>query len=305
MLAITVETENGHRHRRVTSEELAGLVRRIGGEGDKFLIAQRLPDLPDVFIQVLHRAGGDYTLEYRDGSPERHFQAMLDEPEPVIAAMTGWARPTPDWNAGPSWERLDFGSPAPVPPLDLGEEDRSLLETRIRDSIVGGYQARAQLAELAEDYLVSGDSRPVSPDQAWQLVDRLWLERLEEQAAWDGETDPERLTRAFAVLEASGITARENFTCCRTCGQAEIGGAGSPEAHGFVYFHSQCTDSAASGDELMLLYGGFDGSPESTASVGREVVAALEQSGLSVEWDGDPSKAVTIAPLDWRKRLEG
>ncbi|MFE5029247.1 DUF6891 domain-containing protein [Streptomyces sp. NPDC056656] len=305
MLAITVETENGRRHRRVTSEELAGLVRRIGGEGDEFLIVQRLPDLPDVFIQVLHRAGGDYTLEYRDGSSEQHFQATFDGPEPVIAAMTGWARPTPDWSAGPSWERLDFGSPVPVPPLDLGEEDRSLLETRIRDSIVGGYQTRAQLAELAEDYLVSGDSRPVSPEQARQLADRMWLDRVEEQAAWSGETDPERLTRAFAVLEATGITARENFTCCRTCGQADIGGAGSPDARGFVYFHSQCTDSAASGDGLMLLYGGFDGSPQSTASIGREVVAALAQAGLSVEWDGDPSKAVTITPLGWCKRLEG
>jgi hypothetical protein len=53
------------------------------------------------------------------------------------------------------------------------------------------------------------------------------------------------------------------------------------------------------------LYGGFDGSPETTASVGRAAVAALEQSGLSVEWDGDPGQAITVAPLNWRKRLVG
>ncbi|WP_346130702.1 hypothetical protein [Lentzea roselyniae] len=29
-------------------EELAALVRRIGGEGDRFLVVQRIPDLPDV-----------------------------------------------------------------------------------------------------------------------------------------------------------------------------------------------------------------------------------------------------------------
>jgi hypothetical protein len=104
---------------------------------------------------------------------------------------------------------------------------------------------------------------------------------------------------------AAGITARENFTCCRSCGQSEIGGAGSPVARGFVYFHSQCTDAAASGHGLTLLYGGFDGSPETTASVGRAAVAALEQSGLSVEWDDDPGQAITVAPLNWRKRLVG
>ena len=42
-------------------------------------------------------------------------------------------------------------------------------------------------------------------------MDRLWGERLAEQAGWEGETDPERLTRAFAALDAAGITARENL----------------------------------------------------------------------------------------------
>ncbi|MFG2717723.1 DUF6891 domain-containing protein [Streptomyces sp. NPDC048416] len=308
MLAITVDTESGRRHSRVTAEALAGLVRRIGGEDDKFLVAQRIPDLPDVFIQVWHEAGGPYTLEYRDGAADRHFRAMLDAAEPVITAMTGWARATTGWHAGPDWQRLDFEVPAPVPPLDLSEEDRTLLETRIREVILGGYATRAELAELAEDYLVSGDFRPVSPEQARQLADRLWLERVAEQAAWDEEgeeTDPERLSRAFAALESAGLTARENFTCCRSCGQAEIGGAGSPDARGFVYFHSQSTDAAALGHGLTLMYGGFDGSEETTASVGRETVAALERCGLSVEWDGDPGQAITVTPLNWRKRLEG
>ncbi|MFF4182777.1 DUF6891 domain-containing protein [Streptomyces sp. NPDC001691] len=307
MLAITVETENGQRHSRATAEQLAALVHRIGAEGDRFLVVQRIPDLPDVFLQVWHDATSDgYRLEHRDGAADRHFGTTLDGPEPVIAAMTGWARARDDWGAGLEWERLDFENPAPVPPLELGEEERGLLETRVREVIKGGYATRAQWAELAEDYLVSGDSRPVSPQQARQLVDRMWLERVAEQSAWaDEETDPERLGRAFAALEKAGLTARENFTCCRPCGQAEIGGAGSPDARGFVYFHSQATDAAASGHGLTLLYGGFDGSPDTTASVGREVVAALERCGLSVEWDGDPGKAITVIPLDWRKRLFG
>ncbi|MFD7335510.1 DUF6891 domain-containing protein [Streptomyces violascens] len=306
MLAITVETENGQRRTRATAGQLAGLVRRIGGEGDRFLVVQRIPDLPDVFVQVWHDAGGAYTLEYRDGGPDRHFGTTLEGPAPVIAAMTGWARAREDWNAGLDWERLDLELPAPVPPLELDDEDRGLLATRIREVIVGGYATREELAELAEDYLVTADSRPVSPEQARELTDRMWLERVAEQAAWvEEETDPERITRAFAVLEAAGLTAREHFTCCRSCGQSEIGGAGAPGARGFVYFHSQSTDAAAAGHGLTLHYGGFDGSPDTTASVGREAVAALERCGLSVEWDGDPGQAITVTPLDWRKRLVG
>lgn len=305
MLEIVVKTENCERHVHVSAEELAGLVRRIGGDGDRFLVVQRIPDLPDVFAQVWHEAGGDYTLEYRDGAFDRHFQAMVDGPEVVSAAITGWARQETGWDSGPAWSLLDMGPAREVPPLDLGENERGELEKRVREVLVGGYASRVELAELAEEYLVTNDRRPVSPEQARALADRLWLERVAEQAEWRGETDPERLTRAFTALQDAGITARENFTCCRSCGESEIGGEGAPDARGFVYFHTQCTDSAAAGHGLTLLHGGFDGSSETTAAIGHEVVAALEAVGLHAEWDHDSGRAITVTPLDWRRRLVG
>ncbi|MFF3442217.1 DUF6891 domain-containing protein [Streptosporangium sp. NPDC002721] len=305
MLAITVLTEGGHRHVRASAGKLAELVDRLGGQDDRFLVVQRIPDLPEVFVQVWHENGGDYTLEHRDGAPDRHFQAVFDRPEPVIAAMTRWALSEDGWDSEASWTPLDLNPPEPPPPPELDEDERKALDARLREVIVGGYATRAQLAEIAQDHLVSGDHRPVSPEQARLLVDRMWLERVEEQASWEGETDPERLSRAFNALEATGITARENFTCCRTCGQAEIAATGSPNARGYVYFHSGCTDSAAAGHGLTLLYGGFDGSPDTTASIGREVAAALGETGLPVEWNGDPARAITVVPLDWRRRLVG
>ncbi|MFB8061768.1 hypothetical protein ACFC6U_37145, partial [Kitasatospora purpeofusca] len=55
---IVVKTENWERHVRVSAENLADLVRRIGADGDRFLVVQRVPDLPDVFTQVWHESGG-------------------------------------------------------------------------------------------------------------------------------------------------------------------------------------------------------------------------------------------------------
>ncbi|SEM42858.1 DUF6891 domain-containing protein [Streptacidiphilus jiangxiensis] len=305
MLEIVVTTENRERHVRVSAEELAGLVRRIGGDGDRFLVVHRVPDLPDVFVQVWHEAGGVYRLEHRDGAADRHFLSMVDAPEAVTAAMAGWARQEAEWDAGPSWFPLDLGPVPEVPPLALDQEERAELERRVREVLVGGYASRAQLAELAEDYLVTKDRRPVSRAQAAVLADRLWLERVAEQSSWAGETDPERLTRAFAALQESGITARENFTCCRSCGQSEIGAEGGPGARGFVYFHTQGTDAAAAGRGLTLYYGGFDGSSETTEAVGHEVVAALAAVDLPTRWDGSPDQAITVTPLDWRRRLIG
>ena len=305
MLEIKVETENWQHHVRVSAEELDGLVRRIGGDGDRFLVVQRIPDLPDVFAQVWHQAGGAYTVEHRDGAADRHFQATAATPEAVATALTGWARRQPGWDQDLTWSRHEMGPVQDVPPLDLPDDERAEVEERVRETLAGGYATRAELAELAEDYLITDDRRPVSHEQAIALADRLWLERVAEQATWQGETDPERLTRAFTALQESGITARENFACCRNCGESEIGAAGDPDARGYVFFHSQCTDSAAAGHGLMLLYGGFDGSSETTEAIGHEIVAALEAVGLHTEWDGDPGRAITVTPLDWRRRLVG
>ncbi|MEY9876987.1 hypothetical protein ABH931_006509 [Streptacidiphilus sp. MAP12-33] len=305
MLEVVVKTEKRGRLVRVSAEGLADLVRRIGGDGDRFLVVHPIPDLPDVFVQVWHEAGGDYTLEHRDGSVDRHFLAKPDGAEAVISAMTGWARREAGWDAGLDWAPLDLGPVTEVPPLDLGEGEREELEQQVREVLVGGYSNRARLTELAEDYLVTKERRPVSPAQARALADRLWLERVAEQATWQGETDPERLTRAFAALEASGITARENFTCCRSCGQSEIGAEAGPDARGFVYFHSQSTGSAACGRGLTLHYGGFDNSSETTTAIGHEIVSALTAVGLPTEWNHDPGRAITVTPLEWRRRLIG
>ncbi|MFJ6619215.1 DUF6891 domain-containing protein [Kitasatospora sp. NPDC091335] len=305
MLAIAVQ-RNETRHLRVTADELAGMVRRIGAPDDRFLVVERIPDLPDVYVQVWHADGEDYTLEHRDGSGERHFEVSLSDPERVAEVMTGWARGAVGWDDGLDWQPLDLGpAPEAVPALDLDAGERRDVEERLRLTLACGYTDRARLAEQAEEHLVSGDRRPLSRPQAEQLADRLWLERVGEQTGWVGETDPERLTRAFAALEAAGITAREDFSCCRSCGEAEIGAAGASGARGFVYFHSQSTESAALGRGLSLLYGGFDGSPETTVAVGHEVVAALAAAGLPTVWNGAPSQAIKIRPLLWRRRLGG
>ncbi|WP_030765590.1 DUF6891 domain-containing protein [Streptomyces sp. NRRL F-2664] len=307
MPAIRIHTERGEAYDRPALATLSELVGRIGADGDHFVIAEPLTADPDGhFMQVWHDRGADYQVEYRDGSPDRHFQVFLSSAAEVVAVMVRWARREEGWDAGPAWERLDF-PPAPaaagVPALDPSVE-RELADV-VRGRLRCGYDGRDELAEAAEDYLVDGGVRPVSRRRAARLVDRLWRERVAEQAGWTGTTDPERVTRAFAVLEASGITARENFTCCRGCGLGEIGAEGAEDARGFVFFHAQATEGVAAGGDLYLMYGGFEADESLTVSVGREVVAALEAEGLVCAWGGSPREAIRVTGLDWRKRLTG
>ncbi|WP_043682206.1 DUF6891 domain-containing protein [Streptomyces xylophagus] len=302
-LDIKVETENGRTYTRVSAVRLRELVARIGGADDRFLVVQRIPDLPDVFAQVWHEEGGDYRLEHRL-SEDRFYGTNLTDPVRVAELLTGWARQAAgaEWAAGVVWEPVDLGPREDVP--ELPDEVREKVEERVRTRLRCGYDSRKVLTEIAEEWLVDGDERPVSRAQAARVVDRLWLEQVAEQAGWEGVTDPDRLTRAFEALDASGITARENFACCRGCGLAEIG-AEREGARGFVFFHQQVTEHAVEGYGLALHYGGFDGSAGTTTAVGHEVLAALRAAGLSADWDGNPDKAIDVKPLTWHKRLVG
>ncbi|MFJ3301900.1 DUF6891 domain-containing protein [Streptomyces sp. NPDC086549] len=314
VLAVKAETENWQTHTRISVPGLRELVERIGGTGDRFLVIQQIPDIPDVLVQVWHERGGDYRLEHRRGEDE-FFGTNLTDRSRVADLLTGWARQLDGWDAGVDWEPVDLGPREEVP--ELPDEVREKVEERVRLSLRCGYDSRKVLAETAEHYLVEGDERPVSGAQARQLVDRLWLERLAEQEAWEGVTDPMgvpparakprawgRLALAFGALEETGITAREDFGCCRGCGTTEIG-AEREGARGFVFFHRQVTEHAADGHGLSLYYGGFGDSAETTTAVGHEVVTALTAAGLSGVWDGNPDKAIELTSPTWHKRLVG
>jgi hypothetical protein len=286
---------------RISALRLRKPVARIGGAGDRFLVVQRVPDLPDVFAQVWHAEGGDYRLEHRL-SEDEFYGTDLDGADRVAELLTGWARQTAGWDAGVTWEPVHPGPQEEVP--ELPDEVREKAGERVRTRLRCGYDDRGTLTEIAEDYLVRDDDRPVSRAQAARLVDRLWVERVVEQTGWEGVTDSERLSRAFEALDASGIKARENFGRCAGCGLAEMG-AERAGARGFVFFHDQVTERAAEEHGLALRYGGFDGSDETATTVGHEVLAALRGAGLSADWDGDPDRAIDVKPLIWHKRLVG
>ncbi|WP_405505271.1 DUF6891 domain-containing protein [Streptomyces purpurascens] len=305
-LAIKVKTESGQTYARVSARRLRELVERIGGADDHFLVVQRIPDRPNVFIQVAHDPGGPYAFQHCTGSVPHMWVTEVSDPGPVAEVMTRWARQEDGWDAGVAWQREEFGVPGEVPALaaDVAARAEGHVGEMLRDGYLGIDALVRETVYLMRD---GEDESPVSRAQAGEIVERLWLERLDEQETWTEPTDPDRLEQAFGALEHDGIVAREDFTCCRGCGMTEIGAEadGTPGARGFVFFHHQSTRGAAEGHGLSLHYGGFDGSEETTRAVGHEVVAALTVAGLSTEWDGDPGQAIGVAPLEWRKRLVG
>ena len=170
-------------------------------------------------------------------------------------------------------------------------------------------EARSLVVEMVED----DDDLSVTAARASAIVDQVWSRRVAEQRSWVGLSDSDRLDAAFGELQADGVVARMCFTCCQSCGSAEIWDevpSGVP-ARGYVFFHEQdAAGLAEPAATLFLSYGSFwdeDDVPEDFESamveIGRVVQRTLVANGLRVDWDGTAGKRIGLVDLDWRRPL--
>jgi hypothetical protein len=169
-----------------------------------------------------------------------------------------------------------------------------------------GFDDPGRIIESAVE-MVEAD---LDDDELRAHAERLTAESLEEhqrrQSEWAGPTDCDRLDQAFAALEEQGIIARQNFSCCQNCGHAEIGEeianaeAEGRKVQGYTFYHMQDTEGACEGGFLYLAYGS-NGNRAQIVRIGRRIARALEQAGLTVEWDGSAAQRIGVQ-LHWRRR---
>jgi Domain of unknown function (DUF6891) len=175
-------------------------------------------------------------------------------------------------------------------------------------------EVRAAFAPI--DDIVESAVEAVLEDEA----DRVWLraaadrylaeavrEHAEAQKAFPDVTDCDRLDAAFEALESEGVVARQNFTCCQTCGHAEIRAevaalSDSGRAiRGYAFYHQQDTDRAVDGDGLYLAFGATEKGDDAEATVGGAIARCLWVHGLAVVWNGSHDQRIW-ARVHWERR---
>lgn len=210
----------------------------------------------------------------------------------------------------PFFARL-FGRSAPTAPIGASpatpEQGLADLRDRIRSDVAAGFDDEdailARVGDCFEDEIDPAVVRGAAP----RLLREELAAHARAAAGWPAVTDCDRLDTAFAALEASGIVARQNFTCCMTCGSSEIWAeidtaidAGAP-AQGYVFYHSQDTEAAVNGRGVYLAYGACDEGDTAALEVARRIVAQLQAEGLAPEWNGSRDQRIAL-PLDWARR---
>ncbi|WP_017596722.1 DUF6891 domain-containing protein, partial [Nocardiopsis potens] len=262
-LPVSLECENDRESITVpTAARLSEVLELLGTHYGDWVICSFREGPKAQFIQTFRHPSGVYSVETREGMDTEIEEVEMAPGDGVTEFFLEWIR-----SRTPEEERAAIPAAAP-PDVPLDKPVLEHAEQVAADGVNGGFLSFPRVVRDVVESL--GRDRPIPPAQARRLVQPIWEARAAEQERWTGTSDNDRLSAAFAALDEAGITARQNFTCCRSCGLSEIGGE-REGARGFVFYHSQDTEAAAAGAGLYLAYGGFDGSEETTAAVGREV----------------------------------
>ena len=106
---LRVLSESGETHDDPTEEVLLDLLADVEQGHEGFLIVERTDDPSGhTYAQTARLDDGSFTVEYRDGSAERHFATQVVDVRGVYEVLTGWAFGRRDWHDGRQWRRLVF-----------------------------------------------------------------------------------------------------------------------------------------------------------------------------------------------------
>lgn len=148
------------------------------------------------------------------------------------------------------------------------------------------------------------------PAMAIEMIAEATATLRTAQQDWPAVTDYDRLDRAFDRLDSAGIIT------ARHCVDGDIEDAiedardeAGDTPRGFCYFNLDDTDNAIAGHGLYLTHG-YVPKPvsaideQAAREIGSEIVAALQDQGLTVEWNGDSEPTARIGVMmDWKRRL--
>lgn len=201
-----------------------------------------------------------------------------------------------------------LSQPATISPRTLDPDFVEAVDEWISGEVKSGYAPIDSIVERAMEY--ASVEAPEDDELAYarQQLAQALRKQVAEQDAMSNSADYDRMAGALAKLEAGGVVCRENYTCCMTCGSAEIWDEingmveSGKKVDGYAFFHQQDTESAAEGRGLYFAYGATDDADAASVAIGERLRQAMEEAGLKVEWNGSIQQRINVV-LDWFRPL--
>lgn len=88
-----------------TPEQIAEALSSLTTEGNSFAILERTDS---TYLQTGLQTTGEYVVEYQDGSLDKHYEAITEDPRQVVAAFQAYATGSDNWKREFEWQKLEL-----------------------------------------------------------------------------------------------------------------------------------------------------------------------------------------------------
>lgn len=179
--------------------------------------------------------------------------------------------------------------------------------------IHGGYATREQVVTSVLKAFDWSRFNSFDKTSAATFTNRLFDEKVMEEASWPTLTDVDRLYAAFSALEADGFVSVHNPSASPSDAEEEVKLAfqkAQRSASGkwaAVYYHDQNVDDAMETGRMNVTflvfreYFKFHSPDAAFEAAGMYIVKALNENGLKTNWNGTPKSLIEVF-IDWKKR---
>lgn len=191
---------------------------------------------------------------------------------------------------------------------DVQGDDPDYIEYVITRAIKQGFVGtnEAVIAVASQFRYQCSHERTRLVKEVYSVALQKMAEHRETQRTWS-ITDCDRVDQAFAELNAAGIIARQDYTCCARCAEDAIRqevqawmNEGVP-VRGTAFYSQLESWRAVDKGVLDIYFDSAAGGAGSTALIGREIADTLVRHGLVVMWDGRGKSAICVE-IDWKRR---
>lgn len=183
----------------------------------------------------------------------------------------------------------------------VNDTDKYILDA-IKTWVWSGFYGPSQVDKMIDDILEDGVDEQLLRD----AVGAEFEKKRVSEGAWPAVTDCDRLDKAFNRLNQGGVIALQNAGFTMSDGLEDVSEVlqtrGRNGVAGYCFYHGQDLEGAVAGRGLMLAFGNFEGDSDQAVKVGHTICAAIKDSGLEVEWKGDPKTRIAVTSLDWKRR---
>jgi hypothetical protein len=175
----------------------------------------------------------------------------------------------------------------------------------IRSLLRAGFDSRARILAIVLDEW--GEGMDWDEAAVTAFLDAEIAAKAADERTWPAVLDVDRLERAFEALRKDGFVCLHNAGFDQSDGfhdaeeERDRLGGDAAKLVGYCFYHSQDVEGAVEDGSLMLAFGSFK-EREGTVETGKQIVARLEEAGLTTSWDGTVKRRIELKPFDYRRR---